>query len=175
MIVRKAMLEDLRKCVKLDGALKTDKIFKLSKLKENDKYHMKLDVEDLSSEIEIPYEHNVNRLNDSFKDGEIIVADDHGKIVGYSEIRLAKWNRSCWVINLIVDTSYRRQSIGSQIMDRIKLSAKEYGMRTVMFDATMTNFPAYKFYQKNGFRVCGLNDSYFPNNAPALFMCYNME
>lgn len=174
MIVRKAMLEDLKKCVKIDGAMKTDKHFKLSKLKENDKYHIKLEVENLSHNTEIHYEHNVERLNESFKDGEIIVADDNGKIVGYSEIRLAKWNRSCWVINLVVDTTYRNQGIGSKIMDRVKLSAKEFGMRTVMFDGDMKNYPSYKFYQKNGFKVCGLNDSYYADNTPAFFMCYDM-
>lgn len=175
MVVRKAMLEDLKKCMKIDGALKTDKIFKLSKLKEHDKYHIQLEVEDLRDALDLPFQHHPDRLNETFKDGEIIVADDNGKIVGYSEMRLAKWNRSCWVINIVIDSAYRRQGLGSQIMERIKLSAREFGMRTVMFDATMSNYPAYRFYLKNGFRLCGLNDSYYPDDAPALFLCFNME
>jgi ribosomal protein S18 acetylase RimI-like enzyme len=175
LVVRKAMLEDLKKCLKIDGALKTDRIFKLSKLKENDRYHIRLDVEDLKDAMELPFQHHPERLDESFKDGEIIVADDNGKIVGYSEVRLAKWNRSCWVINIVIDSAYRRQGLGSQIMERIKLSAKEFGMRTVMFNAAMSNYPAYKFYLKNGFRLCGLNDRYYPDNAPALFLCFNME
>jgi ribosomal protein S18 acetylase RimI-like enzyme len=175
MIVRKAMLDDLKKCLKIEGAFKTDKVFKLSKLKDGEKYHIKLDIERLNSDMEIPYEHNQGRLDETIKDGEVLVADDDGKIVGFSEIRLVKWNHSCWVINMIVDSAYRHQGIGSKMMDMIKLSAKEYGMRTLMYDSSLDNYPAFKFYQKNGFKVCGLNDSYYNGDAPALFMCYNLE
>ena len=175
MIVRKAMLDDMRKVLKIDGTIRTDRVFKLSKLKENDKYHIKLEVENLQTEASFPYEHHPDRLNDSFKDGEIIVADDNGKIVGYSELRLVRWNRSCWVISIIVDSAYRKQGIGSQILERVKLSAKEFGMRTVMFDLGMSNYPAYRFYMKNGFKVCGLNDVYYRDSSPAIFMCHQLE
>ena len=175
MIIRKAMLEDLKKCAKVDGTLQTDRIFRLSAVRENDKYHIKLEAEPLATPTVIQYIHNPDRLNDTVRDGEVIVSDDNGKIVGYSEIRLVKWNKSCWVINVVVDNAYRKQGVATKMMERVKLSAKEFGMRTLMFDGSMLNYPVYKFCLKNGFRICGMNDSYYPDNTPALFMCYNLE
>jgi len=98
------------------------------------------------------------------------VAEDDGKIVGYSRIHLYRWNNSAFIISLLVDSEHRRKGIGTRLLRAMEDFAKENKARVLMFDASPDNAPALQLYFKNGFRICGFNDKIYRDGKIALYL-----
>ncbi|MBW9249989.1 MAG: GNAT family N-acetyltransferase [Acidithiobacillus ferriphilus] len=59
------------------------------------------------------------------------------------------------VDNVIVDPQYRGRGIGQQLMDWVERYAHREDCETLVLDAYVTNHPAHKFYQRNGYQIVG--------------------
>jgi ribosomal protein S18 acetylase RimI-like enzyme len=68
-----------------------------------------------------------------------------------------------------VDRDYRRRKIGTTLLKHARQWAKEQGLQGLALEATTKNYPALCLYEKLGFRFCGFNDHYYPNQDIALF------
>ncbi|MEM0007339.1 MAG: GNAT family N-acetyltransferase [Candidatus Bathyarchaeia archaeon] len=98
------------------------------------------------------------------------VAEEDGKIVGFSRVHFYRWNKSAYVINLLVDAGYRRRGIGSLLLKAMEDFAREKGARVLMFDTAIDNIPALNLYLKNGFKICGYNGKLYENDKTALYL-----
>lgn len=98
------------------------------------------------------------------------VAEEDGEIVGFSRVHIYRWNKSAYVINLLVDSGYRRRGIGSLLLKTAEEFARKNGARVLMFDTAIDNIPALNLYLKNGFRICGYNDKLYDNAKTALYL-----
>lgn len=76
------------------------------------------------------------------------VAEEDGEIVGFSRMHFYKWNKSAYVISLLVDIGYRRRGIGSLLLKAMEDFARENGARVIMFDTAIDNIPALNLYLK---------------------------
>jgi len=95
--------------------------------------------------------------------------------VGMALAEPIQWNRSLWVWELHVDPSYQHQGIGRGLVDALSQAARCADLRTVVCETQNTNVPAIDFYYQTGFRVEGVDLSYysnedFPNGEVAVFM-----
>jgi len=59
------------------------------------------------------------------------------------------------VDNVIVGPTYRGAGIGQQLMDWVESYAHREGCEVMVLDAYVTNHPAHKFYQRNGYQIIG--------------------
>jgi len=59
------------------------------------------------------------------------------------------------VDNVIVDPRYRGAGIGQQLMDWVESYAHREGCEIMVLDAYVTNHPAHRFYQRNGYQIVG--------------------
>lgn len=59
------------------------------------------------------------------------------------------------VDNVIVDPQYRGAGIGQRLMDWVERYAHREGCEIMVLDAYVTNHPAHKFYQRNGYQIVG--------------------
>lgn len=98
------------------------------------------------------------------------VAEEDNEIVGFSRVHIYRWNKSAYVINLLVDSGYRRKGIGSLLLKTAEEFARKNGARVLMFDTAIDNIPALNLYFKNGFRICGYNDKLYDNAKTALYL-----
>jgi len=98
------------------------------------------------------------------------VAEENGIIVGFARVHFYRWNRSAYVINLLVDADYRRRGIGSLLLKTMEEFAGENGARVIMFDTAIDNIPALNLYFKNGFKICGYNEKLYDNAKTALYL-----
>ncbi|MEM3840782.1 MAG: GNAT family N-acetyltransferase [Candidatus Bathyarchaeia archaeon] len=98
------------------------------------------------------------------------VAEEDGKIVGFSRVHFYRWNKSAYVINLLVDAGYRRRGIGSLLLKAMEDFAREKDARVLMFDTAIDNIPALNLYLKNGFKICGYNEKLYENDKTALYL-----
>ena len=56
---------------------------------------------------------------------------------------------------MIVDPQYRGVGIGQQLMDWVETYAHKEGCEIMVLDAYVTNHPAHRFYQRNGYQIIG--------------------
>jgi len=98
------------------------------------------------------------------------VAEGNGEIVGFERVHFYRWNRSAYVINLLVDIDYRRRGMGSLLLKTMEDFARENGARVIMFDTAIDNIPALNLYFKNGFKICGYNEKLYDNAKTALYL-----
>jgi streptothricin acetyltransferase len=89
-------------------------------------------------------------------DGTLLV----GLVIGEPQ----KWNRSLWVWEFHVAESYRKKGIGKLLMKCVAEKAKSEGFRTIVCETQNTNLTAIKVYRKLGFRMEGIDLSYYSNN-----------
>jgi ribosomal protein S18 acetylase RimI-like enzyme len=101
---------------------------------------------------------------------KFFVADDDGKIVGYSRMHLYRWNNSAYIITVLVDAVLRRRGIGTHLLKAMDDFAKESKARVLMFDAPLDNAAALLLYFKNGFRICGYNDKIYQKGKIAIYL-----
>ena len=98
------------------------------------------------------------------------VAEENGKIVGYSRMHLYRWNNTAYIISLLVDADHRRRRIGTRLLKTMEDFARGNKSRVLMFDASPDNAPALQLYFKNGFRICGYNDKIYRDGKTALYL-----
>lgn len=98
------------------------------------------------------------------------VAEDYGKIVGYSRIHLYRWNNGAYITTVLVDAEHRRKGIGTRLLKGMEDFASESKARVLMFDTSSDNAPALQLYFKNGFKMCGYNDKIYQNRKIAIYL-----
>lgn len=102
-------------------------------------------------------------------------AYDNGECVAMVIAEPHQWNKSLWVCEFHVAETHRRRGIGRRVMDVLAQKGQAAGLRTIVCETQNTNAPAIAFYRQAGFRVEGIDLSYysnddFPDREIALFM-----
>lgn len=89
--------------------------------------------------------------------GHVVVAEADGALVGVAAADLSTWNRRVQVEHFYVAAPARKRGIGRALMGSVVAFAREAGARCVWLETQNVNYPAVKFYQRLGFRLCGLD------------------
>ena len=107
----------------------------------------------------VPPEVLAQRLQDMIAQGyQCVAAFADDCCIGVAGIWLGTrfWcGRYLDVDNMIVDPQYRGRGIGQQLMDWVERYAHREDCETLVLDAYVTNHPAHKFYQRNGYQIVG--------------------
>ncbi|HLI46812.1 MAG TPA: GNAT family N-acetyltransferase [Geobacterales bacterium] len=91
----------------------------------------------------------------------IIVAEDEGKIIGYSLFNInasepfkvrTKW---AYISDLFVEKEYRGRKIGTALLNYIERISLEKNSKKMRLLVWKDNENALKFYEKNGYRIVG--------------------
>ena len=109
------------------------------------------------------------------RQGWSLGAYDGGTLVGIVLAEPRAWNRSVWIRELGVAASHRRRGIGRRLIAEVFDRARAEGYRVLVCETQATNAPAIDFYRAAGFRLEGLDASYYSNEdlergEVALFM-----
>jgi ribosomal protein S18 acetylase RimI-like enzyme len=102
-------------------------------------------------------------------------AFEGGLLVGLILAEPHHWNRSIWVWEFHVAEAHRRRGLGKRLMECVVEKAKGAGLRIIVCETQNTNVPAIQVYRKLGFRVEGVDISYYsnqdyPDGEIAIFM-----
>lgn len=113
-----------------------------------------------------PFEkHQKEEIFESYKEGsEVYVAEVDGQEAAVVVIQYMEWNKTLLIHDLYVDRAFKKQGIGSQLMERVKKRAKELGARAVTLETQSSNYPAIQFYVKNGFEIIGISTISYTNS-----------
>jgi ribosomal protein S18 acetylase RimI-like enzyme len=86
------------------------------------------------------------------------------QLVGVALAEPQLWNRSVWVWEFHVAESQRRQDIGRRLLDALAAKSSASSLRTLVCETQTTNVPAIQVYRKLGFRLEGIDISYYSNH-----------
>lgn len=100
-------------------------------------------------------------------DGELLV----GVLLAEPQV----WNQSVLVWEFHVAEGYRGRGLGRRLMEQIATQAREAGYRILVCETQNTNAAAIQIYRQLGFRVEGVDLSYYtnedyPDGEIAIFM-----
>jgi ribosomal protein S18 acetylase RimI-like enzyme len=102
-------------------------------------------------------------------------AYDGPLLVGIALAEPQTWNNSLWVWEFHVAETHRRQGVGRRMMDSLAEKGKAAGLRIIVCETQSTNVPGIDFYRSVGFRLEGVDLSYYsnedwPDGEVAVFM-----
>ena len=97
------------------------------------------------------------------EDRYAVVAEDDGTVVGFGGVRLTDGA----LLGVFVDPKYGGEGIGTAILERIEVRAREIGLETLSVFGTLN---AAGFYEARGFEPIGRRDA---NSAEGLVGNYD--
>ncbi len=120
-------------------------------------------------------EENARRYREVVRSGWSLGAYDGARLVGLALAEPRAWNRSVWVWELAVARAFRRRGIATTLVHELSRRAAAEGFRVIVCETQSTNVPAIDFYLRTGFRLEGVDLSYYTNEdvrkgEVALFM-----
>ena len=95
----------------------------------------------------------------------VVVSEDEGVLTGVAAADLVAWNNRVRVEHLYVAPGARRRGVGRALMASVVEFARERGARCVWLETQTVNYPAARFYQRLGFRLCGFDDRLYDADA----------
>lgn len=108
-----------------------------------------------------------------------LVAVDGDSVVGYAEISYSAWNRRAVLEHIYVAFGQRGSGIGTALLAEAVRQARETGARCLWLETQNVNEPAIGFYLSKGFRICGLDTTFYePAESPgevAVFLAMDLE
>ncbi len=105
----------------------------------------------------------LRRYRGVIRRGWSLGAYDGATLVGFALAEPRDWNRSVWVHEFAVAASHRRRGIGRRLVAELARRAQEAGYRALVCETQTTNAPAIDFYRAAGFRLEGVDISYYSN------------
>lgn len=90
-----------------------------------------------------------------------------GRCLGVAITEPRDWHRSLWVHEFHIAPGQRGMGLGRRLMERVFDEARELRMRCVVCETQNTNVAAIAFYRALGFRVEGIDLSYYSNEDVA--------
>lgn len=106
-------------------------------------------------------------FNEWLEDPIAFGAFESGRLLGYVEGTLEKWNNRYRISNICVfDDTRRHSGIGTALLNTILHEARLSGARMVVLETQNCNENAISFYQKNGFEIIGFDLYAYTNSDP---------
>lgn len=125
------------------------------------------------SSFDDPYPSNV--LLEIYNLGAgFLVAQKDNSIVGYI-IFWIRFEDEGHIISIAVDKDYRREGIGSKLVETAVEIFKKYSVKTIKLEVRMGNTQARKFYKKIGFKENKILEKYYEDSEDAVIMNRKMD
>lgn len=106
-------------------------------------------------------------LSEWLDDPTAFGAFEDGRLIGYVEGFLEKWNNRYRISNIcIFDFENRRRGLGQTLMETILREAESTGARMAILETQTCNENAIAFYRRNGFEIIGFDLYAYSNEDP---------
>ena len=83
--------------------------------------------------------------------------NQNGHEIGVISVGNQNWNNLCRIWDIYVQPSFQNLGIGTDLLKHAENIAKEWNNRGIVLECQSSNFPAIKFYLKNGFSLTGFD------------------
>ena len=97
----------------------------------------------------------------------VVVAEIEETLVGVAALKLELWNRRAVLGHLYIAPPYRVRGAGRALIDDVVRAARERQARCLWLETQNVNYGAIQFYQRVGFRFCGLDTTLYDPQGSA--------
>ncbi|MCY0986506.1 GNAT family N-acetyltransferase [Nannocystis sp. ILAH1] len=91
----------------------------------------------------------------------------NGVFEGFATVQLQRWNRSAELSALFVAPGSRGRGLGRTLLAAALDFARSERVRCLTLETQTSNVPAIRFYQRMGFRFCGIHTALYDPAAVA--------
>ncbi len=116
-----------------------------------------------------PHIHHYQHIDEEWVRNYLAPADlalgafDGEELVGVLIAETRRWNDTLWVCEYHVAADRRGQGIGRMLMEAAAEKARTAGLRSIVCETQSNNSNAIKAYRALGFRLEGIDISYYTN------------
>ena len=89
----------------------------------------------------------------------LVALDESGKVVGYAGLQVVL--DEGYIANIAVDPLFRRQGIGSALLDDAADFARQAGLAFLTLEVRRSNLGAQALYRRHGFCPAGVRKNYY--------------
>lgn len=79
------------------------------------------------------------------------------------------------ILMFSVDLPYQNSGVGTLLLKNFEQICREEGIRAIRLEVRISNINAIKFYEKNGFVIINMINSYYSNGENAYIMWKMLE
>ena len=97
----------------------------------------------------------------------VVVAEIDAVVAGVAALKVEAWNRRAVLWHLYIGRAYRRHGIGRSLIEDVIRAAQERQARCLWLETQNVNYGAIQFYQRVGFRCCGLDMELYDSDGAA--------
>ena len=102
------------------------------------------------------------------------VALANGQVAGVVLLNVEEWRSVARIEDIIVGRLFRRYGIGSLLLNCASDWARNRGCRAILLETQNINYPAIRFYLRNGLEVWSISQHHYPpgpdEHEVAIFM-----
>lgn len=169
--VRELVLSDLPVIEKIDHNFRTDYVWQLDLLSDENEVNAKLREVRLPREMNVTYPKKLEMLSDNWQlKANVLIAEIDRKTIGYMILNHDFNPGLIRVTDLVVSPEFRKKGVGTALLEGGEVWANmQTGIRRIMLEIQSKNHPAICLAGKLGFEFCGYNDKYYHTNDVALF------
>src|SRR6266852_3690613 len=95
-----------------------------------------------------------------FKQGGYVALAD-GQVAGVVLLNVEEWRSVARIKDIIVGRLFRRYGIGSLLLNCAADWARNRGCRAILLETQSSNYPAIRFYLRNGLQVWSISRHHF--------------
>ena len=168
--IRPGVASDLPRLMSIDHDSDSDYVWQLDVRKDSGQLLVGFREVRLPRPIKVSYPRNPFTLADDWSQRSAtftaLAGDDP---VGYVYVLEHSHATTAWVTDLVVDTAYRRQGIGSALLNAAQNWALSRNDQDIFLEMPSKNYPAIRLALKFRFEFCGYNDHYYVTKDVTLF------
>jgi len=161
MDLRIQKLDDSYKGLQVDYSYTSQFYYDIQKTYNDESINFRLTKKHFSTPIEKRFQDKL--LEDYLEKPTLFGAYIKEKLVGYLEVNHEKWNNRMRITNILVFDKYRREGIGTALMEKAIETSRNHGCRAIVLETQSCNYPAISFYKKMGFRIIGFDLEAYSN------------
>jgi len=143
------------------GKYLTDSYYEISVNRKQGSWQIELFLVPLDKPLEKKYEGRL--FEEQIEEPRVFAAILGRKQVGWIELGFQKWNNRMRVWELLVEEGFRRNGIGTALMNRAIEVARQKRARMLVLETQSCDVAAIKFYLKQGFDLVGFDMAAYSN------------
>jgi GNAT superfamily N-acetyltransferase len=177
LTIRDGIKSDIPKCDKLDSSYHTDHVWQMNVREEIDETHITLRKQRLPRSLDANHPSDTKRLTTTLEQKYcfiVLVESTSDTVLGYISLRVDPIYQVAYLQDIVIDQPYRRQHLGSRLLNVARLWATEQKLSQIIFEIPTTNHPCTEFAKSHGFIYCGFNDQFLPNQEIVMFFSLSL-
>lgn len=177
LTIRDGIKSDIAKCIELDSSYHTEYVWQMNVREDIDETHITLRKQRLPRSLDASHVADEKRLKTTIEEKFcfIVLAESTpDSLLGYISLRVDPIYQVAYLQDVVIDQPYRRQHLGSRLLNVARLWATEKKLNRIIFEIPTTNYPCTEFAKSHGYTYSGFNDQFLPNQEIVLFFSLSL-